>query len=173
MVEAVFVISVFILFFLGMAYFRSMYQQKLRVSRLARAAAVGYALNGCQGDPLALINQDLGSASNGGQSGSTQGSTQGVTGQAGSKGDPTVSGNSGSGNPVSSSLGSSGMTGDPIAVLNLQGPAAAGTTQSSPWATKIGFSATVSTSSYMSCGDVAQPGTAAGAWNYAEKFFNL
>ena len=37
----------------------------------------------------------------------------------------------------------------------------------------MGFSATVSTNTYMSCGDVAQPGTAAGAWNYAKSLFNL
>jgi hypothetical protein len=170
MVEAICVISVFILFFLGMAYFRSMYQQKLRITRLARAAAVGYALGGCQGDPLALVQSDLGSASNGGQSGQSQGTGQGPAGQAGSSANPSVGQNTGT--PISSALGSSGMTGDPIAVINLQGPSSA-STQSSPWAGKIGFSATVSTNTYMSCGDVAQAGTAAGAWNYAKSLFNF
>jgi hypothetical protein len=168
MVEAICVISIFILFFIGMAYFRSMYQQKLRVTRLARAAAVGYALNGCQGDPLALVNQDLGSASNTGASGSTPGTATGPSGAPGSN--PSVGQNTG--NPVGSALAAQGMTGDPIAVIAVQGPAGA-STQPSPLAQKVGFSATVTTDSYMSCGDVAQPGTAAGAWNYASQLFNL
>jgi hypothetical protein len=168
MVEAICVISIFILFFLGMVYFRSMYQQKLRVSRLARAAAVGFALNGCKGDPLALVNQDLGSATNTGTSGAAAGTATGPAGAPSSN--PSVGQNAG--NPVGSALGDQGMTGDPIAVINMQAPAGA-TTQPAPWAAKVGFSATVTNNSYMSCGDVAQPGTAAGAWNYASSLFSV
>ncbi len=167
MVEAVFVIAIFILFFLGMAYFRSMYQQKLRIARLARAAAVGYALNGCQGDPLALVSQDLGSAQNGGQSGQTPGTAPGPYPAPSSN--PTVGQNPG--NPVGSALGNQGMVGDPIAVINMQAPAGA-STQPTPLAAKVGFNATLTQNSYMSCGDVAQPGTAAGVWNYASSLFS-
>jgi hypothetical protein len=168
MVEAIAVISIFILFFLGMAYFRSMYQQKLRIMRLGRAAAVGYALNGCTGDPLALVNPDLKGASNGGQSGQSNGSAPGLSGTPGA--DPSVGQNAG--NPVGQALGSQGMVGDPIGVINMQAPAS-GTTQSSPMAQTVGFNANVSSNSYMSCGEVPQPGTAAGAISYAEKLFGL
>jgi hypothetical protein len=168
MVEAVCVIAVFILFFLGMTYFRTMYQQKLRIARLARAAAVGYALNGCQGSPLALVQQDLGSGSNGSQSGQQSGSAQGPSGAPNSN--PSVGQNTG--NPVNSALGSAGMTGDPIAVITLTTPVSA-SAQSSPLAPAMGFNTTLSNNSYMSCGDVAQAGTAAGAWNYASSLFNV
>jgi len=60
MVEAICVISVFILFFLGMVYFESLYRKSLRVYQLARAAAVADAMGGCLNpDPLAAIQQDL------------------------------------------------------------------------------------------------------------------
>jgi Flp pilus assembly protein TadG len=91
MVEAVVVISVFILFFLGMVYFRSMYQQKLRMMRLARAAAVGYALNGCNGSPTQNITQDLGNGSDN-SSGTSQGGAN-VSGAPGAN--PSVGQNSG------------------------------------------------------------------------------
>jgi hypothetical protein len=168
MVEAICVISIFILFFLGMVYFRSLYQQKLRISRLARTAAVGYALNGCQGDPLAMVSSDLGSASNGGGSGQQAGSAAGPSSAPGSN--PSVGQNTG--NPVGSALSSQGMVGDPIAVINMQAPAGA-TTQPTPWAAKVGFSATLTQNSYMSCGDVPQAGTAAGAWSYASQLFSV
>jgi hypothetical protein len=168
MVEAIVVISVFILFFMGMAYFRGVYQQKLRVTRLARAAAVGYALNGCTGDPLALVTPDLAGASNGGQSGKGSGTATGPSGASGS--DPSVGQNAG--NPVGSALGDQGMTGDPIAVLNMTAPSS-GMNTPTPLAVSLGFKASVTANSYMSCGEVPQPGTAAGAWNYAEKLFGL
>ena len=172
MVEAVCVIPVFVLFFLGMTYFRQTYQEKLRLMRLARAAASAYALNGCEGDPIASIRQDLGDASDTGRSGQTRGSQAGPIGTAGSSGDPSVSGNQSSGNPVSSALGSSGMIGDPIAAVSLEGSATVAT-QSSAWAQRAGFHSTLSTSSYVSCGDVPKSGTAAGAWSYAEELFKL
>ncbi len=165
MVEAIFVISIFILFFLGMAYFRSMYQQKLRVSRLARAAAVGYALGGCNGSPLQSVTADLGSASDNGST--SQLNPGGPAGASGSK--PTVGQNGG--NPVGSALASQGMVGDPIAVINMQAPAA-GTSQASPATASMGFKANVSTNSYMSCGEAHQKGDLSGAWNYAKGLFN-
>jgi len=132
------------------------------------AAAVGYALNGCTGDPLALVNPDLAGASNGGQSGKANGN---ATGPAGSpSANPSVGQKAGS--PVGDALGDQGMVGDPIAVLNMTAPAS-GTSKPSPMAQTFGFNANVTSNSYMSCGEVPQPGTAAGAWNYAEKLFNL
>jgi hypothetical protein len=60
MVEALVVISIMILFFLGMVYFDALYAQKLRVMSLARSATVAYAINGCQGDPLGYIEPQIG-----------------------------------------------------------------------------------------------------------------
>ena len=165
MVESIFVISVFILFFIGMVYFRSMYEQKLRVMRLARAAAVGYALGGCNGNPLQSVTADLGSASDNGSQ--NQLNPGGPTADAGA--DPTIGQNGG--NPVGSALAAQGMVGDPITVINMQAPAA-GTAQASPATTSMGFKANVSTLSYMSCGEAHQKGDLAGAWTYAKGLFN-
>jgi Flp pilus assembly protein TadG len=163
MIEAIFVISVFILFFLGMVYFRSMYQQKLRMTRLARAAAVGYALDGCSGsNPLAQVQADLGNATNTGQAGAQQGSGGGI-----SSGNPQV----GSGNPVQGAQSSKGTFGDPITEMQMSGPAA-GTTQSSPVAPKIGFKATVATTSFMSCGQAPEAGSVSGALQYVKGLFS-
>ncbi len=157
MIEAVVVISIFILFFLGMTYFRSMYQNKLHVQRLARAAAVAYALDACQGDPLGAIKADLGTATDNG-SGQQQGgaNTSGMTSQS------TPVGN---GDPSAKALGDEGVVGDPIAGINVQAPAS-GTSKPSPWASEIGFRATVSSNAYMSCGEKQEDGDVGGAFKY-------
>ena len=60
MVESLVVISIMILFFLGMVYFSALYQQKLRVMALARAATVAYGMNGCTGNELGYIQNEMG-----------------------------------------------------------------------------------------------------------------
>ena len=59
MVEAIVVISVFILFFVGMVYFESLYHEQLRALQLARAAAVAYAMDACPDntDPLRTVRR--------------------------------------------------------------------------------------------------------------------
>ena len=59
MVESIVVIPVFILFFVGMMYFRKLYQNQLYVMRLARTAAVSYGMNGCNGSPTAAIDEEI------------------------------------------------------------------------------------------------------------------
>jgi hypothetical protein len=164
MVEAIFMISVFILFFLGMVYFRSMYEQKLRVSQLARSAAVGYALGGCKdSNPLSLVSKDLGSASNNGSNANGQGnSSQNQSANVGTSGN--------GGDPLSGSMSDTGVAGDKIAQIAISGPAA-GTTKSSPWAQSIGFRAKVGTSSFMSCGEERQDGSVGGAFKYVGSMF--
>jgi hypothetical protein len=163
MIESIVCISVFILFFLGMVYFRSMYQQKLRMTRLGRAAAVGYALSGCSGsNPLAQVSADLGNATNAGQPGAQQGTGGGI-----SSGNPSV----GSGAPLSGAESSKGTIGDPIALIKMSGPAS-GTTQSSAIGPKLGFSATVGTSSYMSCGQAPEAGSVSGALQFVKGLFS-
>jgi hypothetical protein len=158
MVEAVFMISIFIMFFIGQVYFRSLYENKLHVQRLGRAAAVAFAMNACQGnDPLAPVKPDLGSAQNNGTTGSTQGNSSGIQAQ------PTGSVGTGGGDPVGGAMQGSGFTGDPIAVFNLQA-AAAGTAQQG--LSTVGFQSTVHTTASMSCGDKQEGGNVSDAIQY-------
>jgi hypothetical protein len=155
MVEAVFMISIFIMFFIGQVYFRSLYENKLHVQRLGRAAAIAYAMNACRGDDaLAPVRPDLGSAQPNGQAGSSQGNSSGIQEQ------PSGSVGTGGGNPVGGAMSNGGFVGDPIAVFNMQA-AAAGTAQQG-WAT-IGYKATVHTTASVSCGDQQRKGDPADA----------
>ena len=161
MVEAVFMISIFILFFLGMVYFRSMYQQKLRVQRLARAAAVSYALAACNGNPLASIQADLGNASD-----NNSGQQQGNANLGGMTPNPSGVGSNGGGSasPVASAMGNEGVVGDPIAGINVQAPAAG--TSTGQFGQQIGFKANVGSSAYMSCGENQEDGNVGGSLQY-------
>jgi hypothetical protein len=49
-VEAIIVITFFIIAFTGVTFFHQLYVGKLRVTRLSRAATLHYAIIGCQGD---------------------------------------------------------------------------------------------------------------------------
>ncbi len=170
MVEAVVVISVFVTFFLGMVYFRSLYEQKLRVQQLGRAGVVAFAMKGCPsgGDPMASIKADLGAVQD--NSGSPSG---------GSSGDPskkvqvpsTSVGQNSKGDPVAGAVGKSGFAGDPISVFNLQAPAS-GTSKSSP-ITSVGFNSTVHTTAAMSCGDKQEAGNVKDAIQYIGNLFQL
>jgi len=166
MVEGIFVISIFILFFMGMVYFRSVYEQKLRITRLARAAAVGYALGGCTGNnPLAQVSTDLQNATNQGAAGSQQGTGTGPSGATG--GNPSV----GSGNPVSGAESDKGTFGDPITEIQISGPAA-GTSKAGMLGPTLGFRATVGTTSFMSCGETREDGSVGGALKYVKNLFS-
>lgn len=60
MVESIVVISFFVLAFIGVLYFRSLYTHKLEAQRLARAAAMTHAMGACKTDPRGGIARDLG-----------------------------------------------------------------------------------------------------------------
>ena len=60
MIEALVVISFFVLCFLGVGYFRQLYVQKLHVQRLARASALAHAMSACASDPQGPIARDTG-----------------------------------------------------------------------------------------------------------------
>ncbi|HVH42030.1 MAG TPA: hypothetical protein VM925_06790 [Labilithrix sp.] len=60
MVEAIIVISFFILCFASVGYFRALYTRKLEAQRLARAAAIAHAMGACNSDPRAAVRSDLG-----------------------------------------------------------------------------------------------------------------
>jgi hypothetical protein len=161
MLEAIIVISVFILFFVGMIYFRKLYQEQLTIMRLSRAAAVGYAMNGCNGTPTENISKDLLGTSivvdaTGDPSGSTHvGSTGGTNPKVGKKG----------GNPVGGALGGTGLDGDKIASDTLSTTASAGSPESAL------FKATVRSTSFMTCGEPHKAGDASDMLTYVKDLF--
>lgn len=164
MVESIVVIPIFILFFVGMMYFRKMYQNQLAVMRLARIAAVSYGMNGCNGSPTAAIDEDIaaGGISVGSVDtllGSTHiGSTSGSDPKTGQK----------SGNPVGAALGAKGMDGDKIATASLSSSASAG----SPLYAMI-FRSTVTSTSYLSCGEPHKAGDVTDVLVYVKDLFSL
>lgn len=164
MVEAIVVISVFILFFVGMVYFQSLYQKKLRVQELARAAAVAYAMGACSGgNPLAAVQQDLGGARDRGS-----GNQSGGAGQVNTQNQATI-GNQGNA-PVGNALANQGLIGDPMAAIGIQAKAA-GTTKNGPTSPRTGFRAKVASNSYVSCGDVQKDGDVRGVLGFVESAF--
>jgi hypothetical protein len=172
MVEAVFIISIFVSFFFGMNYFRSLYHQKLRVMQLGRAGVVAYAMDACPsgGNALAQIQPDLQTVEDSTQnaSGKTSGTNPGV------QPPPTSVGQSNNGHspsdPVSGAMSSAGFGGDPIAAINLQAPASA-LGQTDPLTT-IGFQSTVHTNAAMSCGDKQEDGDIGSALKYVSGLFD-
>jgi hypothetical protein len=169
MIEALFVISIMVSFFIAMVYVRSLYENKLHVQRLGRAAALAYAMSACkdQGDPLLPIRPDLGSAKNSGTSGAQQGNnpssaiTPQSTQNVGDKG----------GDPVSGAMKGSGFVGDPLALFTLDANAAATVPQG--WTTATAFQHTVRTIATISCGDKQEAGDVKGAIHYVIDEFNL
>ena len=61
LVEAVAVIPVFILFFVGMIYMFKLYTQKMSAQSAARSHAMAYALGGCRGDYATVTQSNGGS----------------------------------------------------------------------------------------------------------------
>jgi hypothetical protein len=164
MVEAICVISVFALFFLGMVYFESMYHTKIRVQQLARAGAVAYAMDACKdGDPLKTVSQDLQGAQNNGSSNQQGSATANVPPP-----NPPV-GNQG-GDPVGNAMGDQGFALDPIGGISVQGTAGA-TTGSTPGSQSRSFKSTVKSDSYVSCGDEQKAGTADAVFHFVGGLF--
>jgi hypothetical protein len=64
LVEAVAVIPIFILFFVGMIYVHKIYAKKMDAQRLARSETMAYALGGCQGDYATVVHSTQGSQTN-------------------------------------------------------------------------------------------------------------
>ncbi len=158
MIEAVFVISIFILFFVGMLYFESLYHTKIRVQGLARAAAVAYAMDACKdANPLQTVQQDLHASTGHGDS-PPPSST--ATVPVGTPNKPV--GNNG-GDPLGSAMKSQGLAGDPTTDIGVNGTAS-GTT-GKPGS---GFHASVSSDSYLSCGDAQGDGSAGSAWSFVK-----
>jgi len=162
MVEAVVVISIFVLFFMGMMYFEWMYHNKLRVQQLARAGVVAYAMDACQdSNPLQTVQQDLGPAKDTG-SGNSPGDQNDMNPPSTKNG----IGNSGGDAPLDDALTKSGFLGDPVAGIRLDTTVA--TTSNGP-----GFSGKVSSTGYLSCGDKQGPGNAGDVFSFISSVFPL
>jgi hypothetical protein len=162
MIEAVIVISVFVLFFSGMVYFESLYHQRMHVQQLARAAAVAYAMNACPdgNDPLGLLRPDLDGATGGsGTPSSAAAPTATVPLSQGSK--PIGSG----GDPLGNAMSSKGFALDKITDTSLNRPLTVGT-RTYNWQAKP------TSHSFMSCGDKQEKGDAGGVWDYIKNSFS-
>jgi hypothetical protein len=167
MVEALCVISVFIMFFLGMVYFSSLYHGKLRVQDLSRAAAVAYAMNACQpsNNPTAAIQQDLnGTTSNP----PPQGNGPPPNAGAGSS-NSSVTTNKGS-KSVSTLLGNKGFAGFQVDALNV-GQQVAATTQGGLFSPRTGFQGNVASNSFVACGDKQGKGDFKDAFGFIKDLF--
>ncbi len=167
-VESLIVISTFILFFMGMVYFRSLYKQKIHVEQLSRAAAVSFAMGACHGNALDSVKQDMmpsGQATP--NSGQQQGSAD-LSGITPTKTNPPVGGQNGQGkgNAVGNMMNNQGVIGDPISGVTIQ--AQASSTSGGP---KTGFHGQAQSSSYMSCGEDQHAGDPAGFLDYIKGEF--
>jgi hypothetical protein len=58
-VESIIVVAFFTLCFVGVVFFRELYVKKMHVQRLARASAMGHAMNACATDIKAGLEDDL------------------------------------------------------------------------------------------------------------------
>jgi hypothetical protein len=168
MIEAIFVISVFVLFFISMVYIRALYENKLRVMRLGRAGALVFAMNACQNqnDPLQPVRPDLGSATDNGNSGTQQGNANNAIKPSSSQ--PV--GQKG-GDIIGTTMQKSGFTGDPLSVIGLGSNSAASVQQG--WTQRTIYQSKVSTVSTVSCGDKQEDGKLGDAIKYIASQFNL
>jgi hypothetical protein len=142
-VEAIIVISFFTLCFLGVMYFRELYLGKMRVQRLARASAMGHAMNACKSDPKAGIDTDLPKTPFAPPK-QTPGTPFDIDKEGPNKGSDALAkmGRSQGGTPL-----------DVITEITISTTASA-TTASDPNAKKQGFvSQSVASASFVTCGD--------------------
>lgn len=145
-VEALIVISVFVVFLLGILYFRDLYLVKIQTQRLSRAGAMAHAMSGCQVDAQTLLQKDL---------------PESRSPKQGASNNPIPPKNTtpGQDDPEATAMlgevggGRGGNFLDPIDSVSLSGSAAA-TTKSGPLAPEFGFKGNVSSTSYVTCGEI-------------------
>ena len=89
-VEAIIVITFFVLALMGLMYFRSLYTKKLTAMRFARSAALVYSMGACKAsdnEPQNWIDSDMG-ALNPSQNSETENASSGTSGSSAPE-DPT------------------------------------------------------------------------------------
>ena len=140
LVEALIVISVFIVCLSVAIWFRMVYLEKLANQDYARAGTLAFAMTGCQGDPAAALTPDMGTRT------STSGSQ---TGQAPKSN--VVGGNAGA--PLQKVTGSNDATvANQVTSVNVSRKLTLSNGKSSVPGDTI-FSQDVGSISYVSCGD--------------------
>jgi hypothetical protein len=167
-VEAIIVVSTFILLFLGMVFFRDMYLKSLRVSRMARATVIAYSMKGCptDRDPAEWAGDDLDPKAGKSAPGPTQTPVPKPNQLAiPSKRAQRVMGEL-------PGAGSNGSPMNPIADLGFSMEAHASTRKSKLGARK-GFKRKMSSISFVSCGEGIKKDGFENVVNYALSKFNL
>jgi len=159
-VEALIVISTFVLFFSAMVYFRDFYRKQIHVQRLARASVLAYSMGSCEAkDPTAWVKADL-------EQGTTQTSSQTPAQSAKSCEDATADCQARQANQKATSVGSGddekegasivsslpGM-GNDDSMLNPIGHLGLTTEARSSSRPGKGFRGMARSTSYVSCGD--------------------
>jgi hypothetical protein len=142
MVEAVAVISFCTICFIALAYFRSMYVQKIQVQRLSRSSALTHAMGACRTDPRSGVNRDLGKRR------FNEKSASGIPFGA----IPSVGGDKGNAGlqKIREKNGDTGL--DKVTTITITGDAS-GITKPRPDGPEHGFRSEVSSTSFMVCGD--------------------
>jgi hypothetical protein len=164
-VEAVMVVSVMILLFLGLTFFRMLYVNSLITSRLARAGGIAYAMSGCKDIlPKTWIAKDAKkyailppNASNDTAQTNKPIATQGSNDAKG----------------VTQNM--PGMTGgnflNPIATVSDQGSVSAQTSTQRIGGMKKVFSKTLKPRSFVTCNDVVRDGSFGEVFDYVKSVF--
>ena len=144
-IEALIVISVFIIFLLGILYFRELYLAKFRSQRLARAGALAHAMGACKTDVNAAIKSELPKSHR---------PQQGTSGQDALV--PKMPADQGESRATRTFEGISQNRGGTVLnrvdMVNISASASA-TTRPDPLGPEKGFRGTVGSRSYVSCAD--------------------
>jgi len=158
MVEACIVIASFVMFDLGLVFFREIYIKKIHSGFLARADALAFSMRGCpedgsatDRDPANWARQDLNPNSNSSHPPSSQGNANYTRGSAASP------------NGSATGMMSKIPGGDPSGILNPiidfgLSVNAASTTKTSLLSARKGFKKTLSSTSHVNCNDVVRNG---------------
>lgn len=142
-VESLVVISVFVLFLLGILFFRELYVKKLTAQRLARAAALAHSMAACKPDVRGILRNDLPSTSSMNRQASKESRPVDRADAPNSKGNNILD---------RATEGGSGTLLNEINDVSISSSASA-TSKPSPFEREIGFRGDVASSSYVSCGD--------------------
>lgn len=165
-VEATIVIVFFVLMFLGVVFFRDLYQKQLHAQRLARAGALAQAMSACEQDAAGYLRGDTVLQAS---SGPTDNSDVRFPGPGDEGGEATDSRAS----EIFRSMpqGKEGLPGIEVATLTLSGEAKV-TTRRGELAEEEGFRGTAASTSYAMCADGISNAQYGGLVDYVTQAFD-
>jgi len=150
LVEAAIVIASFVLFFMGIVYFRMFYTKQIRMGRLARASTIAYSMGACEAsDPGEWARPDI--------SKQTTQATSNNQNEKVEKKESTSPGGEQS-NEAQGMLSEIPGAGSDDSWLNPIGHLGLSTEARSSDRPGKGFKGTASSTSFVSCGDKVRPG---------------